>query len=624
MARNKFDVDETLETPFNIKHLLRAGVYIGRHKKKMILSLLFSAISAACSLVGPLLIQRAVDVSVPNKDYMELVVLAVIMLVSIVASVLFARARSKYMIVVGQEIIYDIRKDLFEHLQKLPFQFYDDRPHGKILTRVINYVNSVSDALSNGIINFVLEIFNLILIAIFMFLCDVRLSLIVLAGVPLFLVIVLLIKPAQRRAWQDVSNKSSNINAYLHESLDGMKITQAFTREEENREIYAQLNQKCYDTWMKAQYTSNLVWFSVDNISTWVVGAMYLIGLWMLGPAMQIGTLIAISSYAWRFWQPILNLSNLYNTFINAVAYLERIFEMIDEPVTVDDAPGATELPPITGQVTFDDVTFSYDGKINILEHFNLDVRPGESIALVGPTGAGKTTVVNLISRFYNINSGRLLLDGHDIAGVTLHSLRSQMGIMLQDSFIFSGTIMDNIRYGRLDATDEEVMEAAKTVHADEFIREMEDGYYTQVNERGSRLSQGQRQLVAFARTWTRPLPPLTPRRSGWSRRASMLCCKGAPPSSLPTVFPPSKTATASCTSPIKALQRWGPTRNCWIERGTTIICTPPSWKPERKLFPRKKGSHTGIPSACRKSPIRGQPAAEAGPSAPVCWLFCR
>ncbi|MFQ9498241.1 ABC transporter ATP-binding protein [Neglectibacter timonensis] len=501
MARNRFDVDENLETPFNIKHLLRAGVYIGRHKKKMILSLLYSAISAACALVGPLLIQRAIDVAVPEKNIGELVLLSVLMLVSIILSILFARARSKYMIVVGQEIIYDIRKDLFEHLQKLSFQFYDDRPHGKILTRVINYVNSVSDALSNGIINFVLEIFNLILIAIFMFACDVKLALIVMAGVPLFLVLVLLIKPAQRRAWQDVSNKSSNLNAYLHESLDGMKITQAFTREEENAGIYDKLNKNCYKTWMKAQYTSNLVWYSVDNISTWVVGAMYLVGLMMLGPQVQIGTLIAISSYAWRFWQPILNLANLYNTFINAVAYLERIFEMIDEPVTVDDAPDASELPPIQGNVTFENVTFSYDGAVNILENFNLQVRAGESIALVGPTGAGKTTVVNLISRFYNINSGRLLLDGHDIAGVTLHSLRSQMGIMLQDSFIFSGTIMDNIRYGRLDATDEEVIAAAKTVRAHEFISEMEDGYYTQVNERGSRLSQGQKQLVAFART---------------------------------------------------------------------------------------------------------------------------
>ena len=501
MARNRFDVDENLETPFNIKHLLRAGVYIGRHKKKMILSLLYSAISAACALVGPLLIQRAIDVAVPEKNIGELVLLSVLMLVSIILSILFARARSKYMIVVGQEIIYDIRKDLFEHLQKLSFQFYDDRPHGKILTRVINYVNSVSDALSNGIINFVLEIFNLILIAIFMFACDVKLALIVMAGVPLFLVLVLLIKPAQRRAWQDVSNKSSNLNAYLHESLDGMKITQAFTREEENAGIYDKLNKNCYKTWMKAQYTSNLVWYSVDNISTWVVGAMYLVGLMMLGPQVQIGTLIAISSYAWRFWQPILNLANLYNTFINAVAYLERIFEMIDEPVTVDDAPDASELPPIQGNVTFENVTFSYDGAVNILENFNLQVRAGESIALVGPTGAGKTTVVNLISRFYNINSGRLLLDVHDIAGVTLHSLRSQMGIMLQDSFIFSGTIMDNIRYGRLDATDEEVIAAAKTVRAHEFISEMEDGYYTQVNERGSRLSQGQKQLVAFART---------------------------------------------------------------------------------------------------------------------------
>lgn len=501
MARNRFDVDENLETPFNIKHLLRAGSYIGRHKKKMILALLYSAISAAAALLGPLLIQRSINVSVPNRDYGELVLLAFVMLGAILVSVLFSRVRSKYMIEVGQEIIYDIRKDLFEHLQKLPFQFYDDRPHGKILTRVINYINSVSDALSNGIINFVLEIFNLILIAVFMLLCDVRLSLVVMAGVPLLAVVVFLVKPAQRRAWQDNSNKNSNLNAYLHESLDGMKITQAFIREEENAEIYDRLNQNCKRTWMKAQYTSNLIWLSVDNISTWVVGAMYLTGLMMLGPQVQIGTLIALASYAWRFWQPILNLSNLYNTFINAVAYLERIFEMMDEPVTVDDAPDATELPPISGAVKFDDVTFSYDGSINVLEHFDLEVAPGESIALVGPTGAGKTTVVNLLSRFYNINEGKVLLDDHDIAGATLHSLRSQMGIMLQDSFIFSGTIMDNIRYGRLDATDEEVIAAAKTVCAHEFISQMEDGYYTQVNERGSRLSQGQKQLVAFART---------------------------------------------------------------------------------------------------------------------------
>ena len=501
MARNRFDVDETLETPFNIKHLLRAGVYVKRHSKKMILSLIYSAISAVCSLIGPLLISTAIDVAVPNKDYMMLVWLALAMAVSIALSILFGWIRSKYMTIVGQEIIYDIRKDLFAHLQKLPFQFYDDRPHGKILTRVINYVNNVSDALSNGIINFVLETFNLILIAVFMLLCDVRLSLIVMAGIPVFVVVVFFLKPAQRRAWQDVSNKGSNLNAYLHESLDGAKITQAFVREDENAEIYDKLNRKYVKSWMKAQFTSNLVWYSVDNISTIVIAAMYLIGLFMLGPAVKIGTLIAISSYARRFWQPILQLSNLYNTFINAVAYLERIFEMIDEPVTIDDAPNASELPPIEGRVDFNDVTFSYDGELNVLEHMDLHVRPGESIALVGPTGAGKTTVVNLISRFYNVTGGAVTLDGHDVSSVTLHSLRSQMGIMLQDSFIFSGTILDNIRYGRLDATDEEVIAAAKTVRAHDFIMAMEKGYYTEVNERGSRLSQGQKQLIAFART---------------------------------------------------------------------------------------------------------------------------
>lgn len=501
MARNKFDVDERLETPFSMKHLMRAGKYVKKHKAKMLLSLLFSALSAVAALVCPIYVEYGINVAVPNKDYKLLVLLSVAMLLSIAVSIFLAIIRSRYMTVVGQEIIYDIRKDVFEHLQQLPFQYYDDRPHGKILTRVINYVNSVSDMLSNGIINFVLEIFNIIIIAVFMLSRNVVLSLVVFAGIPVFLVAVVLLKPAQRRAWQEVSNKGSNLNAYLHESLEGEKITQAFTREETNAEIFNKLNVSYRKSWMKAQYTSNLVWYSVDNISTWVVSAMYLVGLVVVGPSIQIGTLIAVAAYAWRFWQPILNLSNLYNTFINTIAYLERIFELLDEPVTVRDIEGATELPEIQGNVTFENVTFSYDGSKNILENLSLSVKAGENIALVGPTGAGKTTIVNLLSRFYDLNEGKLMIDGHDISKVTLHSLRSQMGIMLQDSFIFSGTIMDNIRYGRLDATDDEVIAACKTVCAHDFITGFEDGYYTQVNERGSRLSQGQKQLIAFART---------------------------------------------------------------------------------------------------------------------------
>lgn len=501
MARNRFDIDETLETPFSFAHLKRAGVYIGRHKKKMILSVVYSVLSALSALCGPLFVEHAINVAIPNKDYKLLIILAILLFIAILLSVVFITVRAKYMTMVGQDIIYDIRKDLFEHLQELPFQFYDDRPHGKILTRVINYVNNVSDMLSNGIINFVLEIFNIIIIAAFMMYTNMALALVVISGIPLFLLVAALIKPAQRRAWQDVSNKGANLNAYLHESLDGAKITQAFTREDENAEIFDRLNKAHVKSWMKAQYTSNLVWYSVDNISAWVVGALYLVGLLYLGPLVQIGTLIAVASYAWRFWQPILSLSNLYNNFINSIAYLERIFEMIDEPVNIKDSEDSVKMPPIVGNVTFDDVTFSYDNETNILERLNLDVKAGESIALVGPTGAGKTTIVNLISRFYNINSGKLLIDDYDISKVTLNSLRSQMGIMLQDSFIFSGTIMENIKYGRLDATDQEVIEACKTVCAHDFIMEMEDGYQTQVNERGSRLSQGQKQLIAFART---------------------------------------------------------------------------------------------------------------------------
>lgn len=252
---------------------------------------------------------------------------------------------------------------------------------------------------------------------------------------------------------------------------------------------------------MKAQFTSQLVWYSVENISTWVVSALYLVGLFYLGKTVQIGTLIVMAAYAWRFWQPILSLSNLYNSFINTIAYLERIFETLDEPVTIADAPDAYVMPPIEGNVKFDDVTFAYEKGTNILENLSFEVKAGESIALVGPTGAGKTTVVNLISRFYDINGGKILLDGHDISKVTLHSLRSQMGIMLQESFIFSGTILDNIKYGKLDATEDEIIKACKTVCADEFIREFKKGYDTEVNERGSRLSQGQKQLIAFART---------------------------------------------------------------------------------------------------------------------------
>jgi len=502
VARNKFDVDENLESPFDIRHFRRAMVYINRQKKPMIVAFLLSALSAAVGLSAPLIMQHVVDVTIPAKEYGPLVGWSALMLLTIVVSVALATIRSRIMTSVGQQIIYEIRTDLFKHLQQLPFKYYDDRPQGKILIRIVNYVNAVSDVLSNGIINFILEIVNLIFIAVFMFAVDVKLSLIALAGLPVFLGIMLMIKTRQRRAWQAVSNKSSNLNAYLQESISGIRVTQMFSREKRNEGIFTRLAANYRTEWMRAQRYNVLIPFTVDNLSTIVTALIYLIGLLALSPAdVTFGVILAMSSYAARFWQPILNLSNLYNGFINAVAYLERIFETLDEPVTIRDNPGAKPLPPIQGRVAFDNVTFGYEPGINILEHLSFDVKPGESIALVGPTGAGKTTVVNLISRFYDVTGGSIRIDGHDISQVTLKSLRSQMGIMLQDSFIFSGTILDNIRYGKLDATEEEIIAAARTVRADDFIREFEHGYLTEVNERGSKLSQGQRQLISFART---------------------------------------------------------------------------------------------------------------------------
>ena len=502
MARNRYDVDEVLETPFDFAHLKRSFVYIKKYKGKMITALVLSVFAAISGLLGPLITQYALDNTIPQKNMGQLVLLTLAFVGTIAVSITFSTIRSRIMTVVGQDIIFDIRTDLFKHLQELPFEYYDNRPHGKILIRVVNYVNSVSDMLSNGIINVILECLNMLFIMIFMFFVNVKLSLVVLSGLPIFAAIMMMIKKRQRKAWQDVSNKSSNLNAYLQENITGARVTQIFTREEENAEIFDRLSEKYRKSWINAVKYSHLVWPATDNVSTLVRAAIFVVGLLVLTPAaVSLGTIVAMTSYASSFWQPIMNLSNIFNNFINNIAYLERIFETLDEPATIADKPNAQDIGDITGEVKFDDVTFSYEQDKTVLEHISFDVKPGESVALVGPTGAGKSTVVSLLSRFYDLDSGKITIDGKDISQATLHSLRSQMGIMLQDSFIFSGTIYDNIRYGRLDATEEEIREAAKIVCADEFISEMKDGYMTEVNERGSKLSGGQKQLISFART---------------------------------------------------------------------------------------------------------------------------
>ncbi|MDR0325676.1 MAG: ABC transporter ATP-binding protein/permease [Oscillospiraceae bacterium] len=503
--RNTFNVDEELDAPFDWKHLSRAMGYIKRYKSNFIKVFFISVLAILLSLLTPLLTMLVIDSYIPQKDIARIAAAGAIFIVISVAIVICNRARSRLNAVTGQYIIAEMRADLFAHLQKLPFDYYDSRPAGKILVRVVNYVNTVADFLSSGLINFVIEPLSMVFIVLYAAIfVSWRLTLVMLCGLPLFALYIFIIKAKQRRAWQMFSNKQSNMTAYLAENVNGVRVTQAFSREAVNEEVMQGLLDDNRRTWMKAVYLTHSMWPVTAVLARLVTAAIYIAGVSALSgasDALSVGVVIAMAGYASRFWGPLQNLGNLYNSLINTVAYLERIFQVLDEPVTVTDSEGAYELPVIQGNVTFLDVTFAYEPGVPVLKGVTFEALEGESIALVGPTGAGKSTIINLLSRFYNLSGGTVYVDGHDINEVTLPSLRRQMGIMLQDTFIFSGSIIENIRYGRLDATDAECIEAARAVFADEFIERLPKGYYTPVNERGEGLSAGQKQLISFART---------------------------------------------------------------------------------------------------------------------------
>lgn len=501
MARNKYDVDEGLEVKFNKDHIKRIAKYAKPYKKEIIVCGFWMIVASFLSLLTPYFIQIAIDDVIPQKNMKGLILLGAILMVVAVSSALIMRSRILVMGRVGQDMIRDLRKDLFTHLQELPFTYYDTRPHGKILTRVVNYVNALSDLLTNGFINMVADIMTLIIAIGFMLAMSVKLTLVALCVLPILVLIIFSVKSLQRRVYQNLLNKQSNMNAYIHESISGIKVTQAFAREDKNKEDFREVSDGYRSAWFKMIYINQIIWPSVDITSICSTALIYVIGILVFKESVSTGVIVAFAGgYVGRFWAPVMNMANLYNNMINAMSSLERIFETLDEKPLVSDKSGAIEMPEIVGEVSFEDVTFMYEEGDPILREMSFHVASGDSVAIVGPTGAGKTTVVNLLSRFYNVNGGAICVDGQDISEVTLKSLRQQMGVMLQDAFIFSGTIMDNIRYSKLDATDEEVIAAAKVVRAHEFIMSFTDGYHTEVNERGSRLSVGQRQLIAFAR----------------------------------------------------------------------------------------------------------------------------
>ncbi|EFR0449881.1 ABC transporter ATP-binding protein [Listeria monocytogenes] len=500
MARNKFDIDEELETAFSAAHLKRILVYVKPYQKSIYITLFVILLANVATMIGPYLTKIVIDDTIPNKNMTQLFWIAIIFIVSVVVTGLCMRYRIRSITLIGQDILKDMRTAIFGHLQKLPFSYFDSRPHGKILIRVVNYINMLSDLLSNGLINLISDILSVIVTLGFMLMIDPVLTLYSLALIPVLFVIVMVIKTAQRKAYQVLSNKQSNMNAYIHESIAGIKVTQSFSREEENFEIFTEVSNEYRRSWMKAVKIQFLLWPGVQNIAVMTTCLIYFVGIKGYGVDVSTGTLIAFIGYVGNFWNPVINIGNFYNSLITATTYLEPIFETMDVEPDIKDVPNAKKMPPIVGNVDFKDVYFRYEEGVDILKGINFHVDAGESIALVGPTGAGKTTIINLLSRFYNINSGEILVDGENVEEVTLRSLRSQMGVMLQDTFIFSGTIIENIRYGKLDATEEEIIAAAKVVRAHDFISGLKDGYYTEVKERGSTLSAGQRQLISFAR----------------------------------------------------------------------------------------------------------------------------
>lgn len=461
-------------------------------------------ITIAINLVNPLIIERAVNVHIANRDMKGLMLLCLFGVGLNVVNVAGIKLRMYMLAKISNQVLLDIREAVYEHIQKLSFHFFDTRPTGKILARVIGDVNALKNILSDSVTTLIPDFITLVAVAVIMIVKNPKLAIASFVTVPFLIVAMSIIEKLGHKRWQSYRKKTSNMNAYLHENLSGIRVVQSFAAETESLESFTELVDEQKKAFVGAVRVSDM--FSPTIEISWGVGGflLYFIGIRVLGVgAVGVGTFMAFTSYLSMFWSPIRNLANFYNKIVTNISAAERVFDILDTEPDIRDEEGAEQLPKIEGRVEFDHVSFAYSDEpdVMVLKDVSFKVKQGETIALVGPTGAGKSTVINLISRFYNATRGRVLVDDTDVKSVTLKSLREQMGIMTQDNFLFSGTIKDNIRYGKLDATDEEIVEAARSVHAHDFISKLEKGYDTEINERGTRLSNGQRQLIAFART---------------------------------------------------------------------------------------------------------------------------
>lgn len=502
MSFNSYKDDEVSTERSKAQTLKRLFSYLLAYKWQIILVLLIMGYGVAVSLVNPLIMESATDDYISQGDWQGLLRLLLFALAINLFLVVTVKLRMYIMAKVCNNILLTIRQELYTHIQKLDFAFFDSRPTGKILSRIIGDINSLKDVLSNFVTTLIPDMLTVFAVVAIMVAKNSKLALASLMTIPFMTAGILFIQIKAHPRWQLFRKKSANLNAFIHEDMAGIRIIQSFHAQEETENTFDELLAEHRESFYKAVRMSD-AFGSVIDLS-WGVGCilLYFTGIVVLGVEhVSVGTFIAFGTYLNMFWQPIHNLSNFYNQLVTNIAGAERIFEILDTPPAIADAEGVTEMPPIRGEVTFDNVTFSYDDKVKVLDDVSFRIKEGETIALVGPTGAGKSTIVNLISRFYDVQEGVVAVDGHDVKKVSIESLRRQMGIMTQDNFLFSGTIRENIRYGKLDATEEEIVAAAKAVNAHDFIMKLEKGYDTELTERGGGLSIGQRQLLAFART---------------------------------------------------------------------------------------------------------------------------
>lgn len=510
MARNRYYEDEKTKklSKSQLRHALK---FVIPYRKLLSVLFVLMILITFISMLPPMINGLIVDNVIPKKtvlgmDYKTLsVVLIAAYVLAVVTDTVFSYFRQFYMTKVGHSIVHDIRYATYEHLQKLAFDFYDSRPNGKILVRVTSYLDELANVFSSSIIMLILDAVKVIAILIWMCVIGSWLTLIMLAAVIPMLVLVNLIRRSLEKRRRAYREKRSNRIAYIAENIQGSSVTNAFNRNERNIEIYDGLNKEERKKWCAVTHVNELHFPTMSGFFYIGIIAVYAVVVYMAVNKLGLGRLtpgsvISFISYAGMLSAPLNEIATYLQEISSAVSNLESVMDILEVEPTVEDDENAQMLPPVQGDVKFENVYFSYENAHIILENINFEVPKGKMVALVGPTGSGKTTIVSLLSRFYNVDSGTIYVDGHDISKVTLYSLRKQIGVMMQDSFIFSGTIIDNIRYGKPDATDEQCIEAAKQVGADAFISKLPDGYYTKTIEQGSRLSTGERQLISFAR----------------------------------------------------------------------------------------------------------------------------